>query len=1050
MTASSGFFARLALTLIALASVPGCGGGGSDNDGDGSGAGNPQSPVTISFGDDRLVEEGSDGGTTVIEFEVTLDAAAPEEVTVEYSTAHDTTEDNDLDLANGVVRFAPGETSALIAINAVADTAAELNEDFVIQLTNASANATIGDGEAVGRLINDDPLLVVMDLINLGNFDLTVGTRTATFDYNLFLDFSDTGLDEILLPFDIYFESEVHLPFIVAGGTIRLSASDTNHSGRIVVAIPEDFGVAIDGGLIVVIDWSALAGNLPEVHIESTVEVPIEADDIDTSLVLLTVDNGAIFNEGDAGETTDLQFDARLDEPLDIDLVLTYETVDRTATAPGDYVATSGSVTIPAGQTETQFTVVVNGDDEVEGSVAEHFRVVLGSNSDRVVLNFPWAEGYIYDDEDDSVREIRIGNAELEEGDSGTADMVFTVTLDQPAVAPVTFRYATRNDTAEAGSDYTETSGETTFLPGESQLTINVPILGDEEAEDDERFFLEVTATFDNGVAAGDGIGRIITDDPIIRVSVINGAIAEGDAGTVPLSFDVALSEASEVAIDIGYETADGSAAAGSDYTAVNSTLTIPAGAITGTIEVIVAGDTEVEDDEFFEVTISTNAPDVELVNAMATGTILNDDEASGWSGAELVHAGSVFASLGKAGVPRAGIAVGAESHVTFIQNFALWHTTSSVPGDWTPPVQISALDRESRIPPLTVDDAGRALTLVPNQVIEAYSSAPGAGWQLTPTPLAVGTDGDMRMAGAPATGISLAVWRDEASASNGFTQSVWAGRFSAGDGWQEFGEVEQSLDPTYSPDAAVNANGDSIVVFTQGTDVVAYHLVGGVWQGPRVLNSVTTQVASLPRIDMNDAGDAAVVWRQAEPVTSGLPQLSIYASRYDAANDRWSEAGLVEEFRDTQADEPNVAIDGDGNVFVVWLQRWASPNSSMLDLYGNRYDAVNEQWSVPRLLELDDTAMSHPISEQQVVADDLGNAIVVWLQLDGTRQNVRATRYSFDDNDWAPATFLEENDSGDAHRPHLVIHRPTGNALVVWGQQDGFNSDVWANRFRN
>ena len=1053
MTALTKFQARSALILALLGVLAGCGGGGSGGDGGdggaGPGTGNTPTPVTVNLGDDRLLEEGSDGGTTIVEFEVTLDAAATDEVTVEYTAVHDTTEDNDLNLVSGTVRFAPGETAAVIAIDAVADTAAELNEDFLLQLANPSGNATIGDGEAIGRLINDDPLLVVMDLINLGNFDLTSGQRTAEFDYSFFLDFSDFGLDEFDLPFDIYFTSDVHLPFPIAGGTIRILASETNHSGRILIAIPEDFGFAIDGGLIVVFDWSALADGLPEVFLETTVDVPIEADDVDSSMVMLSVTNAVLFVEGDTGETTDLVFDALLSEPLDRDLVLNYETVDRTATSPQDYVATSGSVTIPAGEVEAEFTVVGNGDDEVEGSVAEHFRVMLGTDSSRVILDFPWTEGYIYDDEDDNVREIRFGNAELTEGDSGTADMVFVATLDAPAVAPVTFRYATRDDTAEAGSDYTETSGEATFLPGESELTIAVPIFGDEQAEDDERFFLEVIATFNNGIGVGDAIGTILTDEPIIRVSVGDSAVAEGDAGDVPMPFTVMLSEPSDVAIDIGYATADGTAEAGSDYTAANSTLTILAGETSGLIEVAVTGDTDVENDELLELTITTSSADVELTDDVGTGTILNDDEASGWSGAELVHQASTNGFADQAVLPRSAFGIGAERHVVYIKNFALWHTTSSVPGAWEDPVQIAPIDSEDYASPLTVDDAGRALVVVPNEFLEAHSFAQGSGWQSEPLPVPVEVDGTPRLVGGPATGQSIAIWQDEPNATNGFSRSVWAARFTAQDGWQEVGLVEQAADATFNPDVAMVSNGDGIAVFSQGGDIVAYHLAGGNWQGPRIIDGINTEIADKPRIDMNGAGNAAVAWHQEEPVASGLAVRSIYASRYDAASDAWIAPVLVEENRDTQAEEPDVAIDSNGNVFVVWLQRAAAPNGSRHDLYGNRYDAATGQWSEPRLLELDNTATSAPISEHQVVADDLGNAIVVWLQSDGTQQNLRTTRYSSDDGDWEPATFLEENDSGDAFRPHLNVDRATGDAMVVWFQQDGRNRDIWANRYR-
>lgn len=1039
---NKGFLVFLALILSA------CGGGGG-----GDGYGNPPAPVTVNLGDDRLLEEGSDGGVTVVEFEVTLDATATTEVTVEYSTVHGTTEDNDLTLSSGVVRFAAGVTTATIAVDAVTDNVFELNEDFSVQLSNPSSNAIIGDSEALGRLINDDPLVVVFDPVYLGQADAILGGITVEADYNFFLDFSDFGLNEWLLPYDIYYESEVHVQYPVASGTIHIKATETSHAGRIQFALPEGVnGVAVGGSFLIVFDWSAL-DELPEAFWEMTADAPIEAGDVDSSMVMLSVDDPVVFNEGDLGESTDLVFTASLDEPLDEDLVLTYETVDRTATSPQDFVATSGSVTIPAGETDTQFSVLVNGDDEIEGPNPEIFRVALGTDSNIVILNFPWAEGIIYDDEDDGIREISIANAELTEGDSGSSDMVFVATLDEPATAPVTFTYETRDDTAEAGSDYTETSGEATFLPGESELTIIVPILADEEAEDDEEFFLEVIATFDNGIGIGNGIGTILTDDPIIRVSVADGAVVEGDAGTIPLAFNVTLTEPSDTAFAIGFTTGDLTAEAADDYTAANSTLTIPAGEVSGVIEVDVAGDTEVEDDETFELTITSSAADVELIDDVGTGTILNDDEASGWAGAELVHqAASITGFPDEAVLPRVGFGPGAERHVVFLQSFSAWHTTSSVSGDWTAPVQIAATDSENYAVPLTVDGAGRALVMVPNEFIEAHSYAPGSGWQAEPLSIAVEVDGTPTLAGGPETGQSIAYWQDEPNTANGFSRSVWAARFSAEDGWQETGLVEQSADATFNPDGAMNSNGDAITVFAQGGDVVAYHFVGGVWVGPRILDTIdNTETADLARIDLNDVGDAAVVWRQVEPVTSGIAVSSIYVSRYDATADEWSASPmLVEENRDTQADAPDVAIDGDGNVFVVWLQRAPSPNNSRQDLYGNRYDAANDEWSGATLLEFDDTATSAPISEHQVVADDLGNAIVVWLQNDGTQQNLRTTRYSFGNSDWVPASFLEKNDSGDAYRPDLVIDRATGAAMVVWFQQDGSNRDIWANRYTN
>ena len=78
--------------------------------------------------------------------------------------------------------------------------------------------------------------------------------------------------------------------------------------------------------------------------------------------------------------------------------------------------------------------------------------------------------------------------------------------------------------------------------------------------------------------------------------------------------------------VTITYSTANGTALAGSDYVGVVAgSVTIAAGALTGNLPVSINGDTTVEPDETFTLTISA-ATNATLGTATATGTILNDD----------------------------------------------------------------------------------------------------------------------------------------------------------------------------------------------------------------------------------------------------------------------------------------------------------------------------------------------------------------------------------------------------------------------------------------
>ena len=112
------------------------------------------------------------------------------------------------------------------------------------------------------------------------------------------------------------------------------------------------------------------------------------------------------------------------------------------------------------------------------------------------------------------------------------------------------------------------------------------------------------------GGDAGDaatGTGTITNDDVVVpTVSIGPAMVAEGNSGTTNAVFPVTLSAATTVPVTVSYATGDGTATAGSDYTAVTSSVTIAAGQTSGTITVAVLGDTVVEPDETFTVTLSS------------------------------------------------------------------------------------------------------------------------------------------------------------------------------------------------------------------------------------------------------------------------------------------------------------------------------------------------------------------------------------------------------------------------------------------------------------
>jgi hypothetical protein len=218
---------------------------------------------------------------------------------------------------------------------------------------------------------------------------------------------------------------------------------------------------------------------------------------------------------------------------------------------------------------------------------------------------------------------ISINNVTVTEGNTGTVNAVFTVTLSSVHDAEVTVHYTTANDSATAGNDYTAVSGDVSFAPGQTSRTITVAVLGDRLAEPTERFFVNLSNATNATIADGQGVGTIRDDEP--RIVINDVSVTEGNTGSVNALFTVTLWFAYDEAVTVPYATADGTARAGSDYEAASGTLTIPAGQTTGTITVLVNGDRLAEPNETFVVNLSspTNAT---IADAQGVGTIVDDE----------------------------------------------------------------------------------------------------------------------------------------------------------------------------------------------------------------------------------------------------------------------------------------------------------------------------------------------------------------------------------------------------------------------------------------
>jgi glucose/arabinose dehydrogenase len=342
----------------------------------------------------------------------------------------------------------------------------------------------------------------------------------------------------------------------------------------------------------------------------------------DDSQPTISIGDTAV-TEGNSGTVT-AAFTVSLSNTSTQNVTVNYATANDTATSGSDYVATSGTATITAGQLTTTVNVTVNGDTTFEGN--EFFLVNLTSPTNATISDNQ-ATGVINNDDAQPTISLSVNDVSHNEGQAGTTDYDFIVTLSNPSAQTVTVNAATADDSATtADSDYTGVpSTLLTFAPSDTTKHFHVLVNGDTKFEVNEQFFVNLSGQTNATLAGAQGVGTITNDDTEPTISINNTSVTEGNAGTIPAAFTVTLSNPSYQFVTVNYLTSDGTATSGSDYVTQSNTVTFAPGVLTQPLSVTVNGETAFEPDETFNVNLVAPVH-ATIADNLGVATITNDD----------------------------------------------------------------------------------------------------------------------------------------------------------------------------------------------------------------------------------------------------------------------------------------------------------------------------------------------------------------------------------------------------------------------------------------
>ncbi len=513
----------------------------------------------------------------------------------------------DYTATSGTLTFLPGQTTQQITVQVIGSPAYNPSSSYTVNLSNPSANASIGTSQVSGTITstNAAPVLSIANPSPVAR--PTTGTTDDVFTVTL------TG------PTELY----TAVNYSTSDGTAAAGTDYTATKGQLVIPAGSTSGQIT----VPILGNTTTTGTVNfTLNLATPTNATIQtgADSATGSIIdsaaaqAYSVNDVSVPEVFPASATTTAVFTVTLGSPLAVQSTVAFATADGTATAAsGAYVSTSGTLTFPAGTVTENVTVTVNGNTSPQPASTFYLN-----------LSNPTGGASILDGQGiATIAPPAHHHQRREPGDRHIRNYRFRLhrDVDRHRANQVTVGYATADQSAVAGVDYVPQSGNLTFPAGTTSETVTVPVYGQPVYAPNKTFLVNLSSpTGGVGISRGQGIGTI-------ENSNVNGltfnpdsiVVAQPATGQTDAVFTVVLPVASAQQVTVQYATANGTASAPTDYEATSGTLTFPAGATSENVTVLVNGNATPHADQTFFLNLSNPVNSI-IATSQATATIEN------------------------------------------------------------------------------------------------------------------------------------------------------------------------------------------------------------------------------------------------------------------------------------------------------------------------------------------------------------------------------------------------------------------------------------------
>lgn len=549
---------------------------------------------------------------------------------------------------SGTVNFAEGEYSKTIQIEAIGDTIPELNESFVLTLTDP-VKMILSNTKAWSTITNDDTATNIPSLsiksVDASKYEGNSGYTPFTFEV--------TRTGDLSAPSSSWWELDserINNEMIVNPDDVVLFTSGM--AGTVNFAIGQStalFSIDIRGDSTIEKDeaFNVVLKNptLATIAIASASGIIKNDDGIATAT--LTTSSQSL-SEGNSGDTL-FQYTVTRSGNLSVSSSVDWS-ISGTGTNPADIAsdfaagASSGTIYFAAGEASQTIDIKVRGDLVVEKD--EAFQFVLSNANGMTLTNTSVVSTIVNDDVIQNLVSIAALSSAKEEGNSGATPFSFTVTRSGDLTLSASVEWSASSDSGNnkllaSNNDYlnaTVPRGKISFAPGQSTATILVQVNGDLSFENNENFTVTLSNPIGVEIKEASASATILNDDPIApSISIIDSGntLYEGNSGVASYSFTLIRTGDLQLESAINWSVAsngnnaidkvDLSPSSSSGSTLPSGTVKFLAGQATASITVNINADNTKESDEQFAVSLS-NPVNALIANSSARATVINDD----------------------------------------------------------------------------------------------------------------------------------------------------------------------------------------------------------------------------------------------------------------------------------------------------------------------------------------------------------------------------------------------------------------------------------------